>query len=201
MRKLFISILALSLGAVAQVPASDPVPRSDTKETKQRRQAAKGEESSSRENIIDLAPPKREKLDKDAAADNLEIAPAEGVNEMTPWNPHKAMKAVEVGDFYYRDKKYTAAISRYREALDFKPRDAEATFKLARALEKFGASGEALFRYEEYLKILKNGDYAEECRKAAARLRAKGVEPEPYVPRPEGPVKHGRILELPTSRP
>lgn len=195
------SLLLLSCIAGAQVPTSDPVPRSDSKESKQRREARKTEESSSRENIIDLAPPKRQKLDKDAAADNLEIEAAPGVTEMTPWNPHKAMKAVEVGDFYYRDKKYTAAISRYREALDFKPRDAEATFKLARVLEKYGALGESLFRYEEYLQILKNGEYAAESKKAIARLRAKGVEPEPYVPKPAGPVQRGRILELPTSRP
>jgi len=31
---------------------------------------------------------------------------------------------------------YNAAISRYREALDFKPHDAEATFKLAEVLNK-----------------------------------------------------------------
>lgn len=199
MRKYLALIVLASLGATAQqAPKNDPVPRSDAKE---RQESLRREESSSRENIIDLAPPKREKLNKDAAADNIEIAPAEGVNELTPWNPHKAMKAVEVGDFYYRDKKYTAAISRYREALDFKPRDAEATFKLARVLEKYGAVGEALFRYEEYLQILKSGEYAAESRKAITRLRAKGVEPEPYVPRPPGPVKHGRILELPTSQP
>ena len=48
----------------------------------------------------------------------------------------RAMKDVEVGDYYYRRENYKAALSRYREALEFKPRDAVATFKLAQTLEK-----------------------------------------------------------------
>ena len=192
-------ILLLSAFAAAQVPANQPMPRS--KDDKERQKAVRQEESSSRDNIVDLTPPKKEKLDKDAAADDLEIEAAPGVTEMTPWNPHKAMKSVEVGDYYFREKRYTAAISRYREALEYKPRDAEATYKLARCLEKYGALGEALFHYEEYTKILKDGPYTEESKKSAARLRAKGIEPEEYKPRPSGPVERGPILPLPTSRP
>lgn len=194
-----LCLILLSAFAAAQVPANDPTPRS--KDDKERQKAARQEESSSRDNIVDLTPPKKEKLDKDAAADDLTIEAAPGVTEMTPWNPHKAMKSVEVGDYYFREKRYTAAISRYREALDYKPRDAEATYKLARCLEKYGALGEALFRYEEYLKILKSGDYTEEAKKGVARLRAKGIEPEAYKPRPSGPVERGPILPLPISRP
>ena len=46
------------------------------------------------------------------------------------------MKDVEVGDFYYKAGNYKAALSRFREALQYKPRDAVATFKLAQTLEK-----------------------------------------------------------------
>ena len=48
----------------------------------------------------------------------------------------KAMKDVEVGDYYYKQENYKAAISRYREALEVKPHDAEATYKLAQVLDK-----------------------------------------------------------------
>ena len=90
-----------------------------------------------------------------------------GVRE---WNPLRAMKDVEVGDFYYKRENYMAAISRYREALQFKPRDAVATFKLAQALEKTKELPEARARYEEYLAILKDGPSADEARKALQRL-------------------------------
>src|SRR3954468_9858250 len=85
------------------------------------------DDSSSKDNKIDLSPPKGDEVahsdpDDDANSD---------VMETKPWNPHKAAKDIEVGDYYAKRKNYKAAISRYREALEYKPRDAEATFKLA----------------------------------------------------------------------
>ena len=60
------------------------------------------------------------------------------LGEFHPWDPHKAMKCIEVGDFYFKQGNYRAAISRYQEALDWKPKDAEATYKLGEAQEKSG---------------------------------------------------------------
>ena len=92
---------------------------------------------------------------------------------MKPWNPHKAEKSVEVGEYYFKQKNYKAAISRYREALEYKPRDAHATYRLGEVLERTGQNEEALQRYEEYLKILKNGPFAEDCKKGIERIKAK----------------------------
>lgn len=93
--------------------------------------------------------------------------------ETKPWNPHKAAKDIEVGDFYAKRKNYRAAIDRYREALEYKPRDAEATFKLAQALEAVKETTEALKRYQEYLVILPKGEFAAESQKAIERLKPK----------------------------
>lgn len=126
-------------------------------------------DSSSKNTKIDLSAPKGDDVahsDPDADADDNS-----GVMETKPWNPHKAAKDVEVGDFYAKRKNYAAAISRYREALQYKPRDAEATFRLAQALEKAKQNDEALQRYQEYLKILPNGEFAAESNAGIDRLR------------------------------
>ncbi len=85
----------------------------------------------------------------------------------------KAMKDIEVGDFYVKKENYPAAISRYREALEFKPHDAEATFKLAEVLNKTGDVAGATEDYEAYLKILPNGPYAKKAKEALSKLKEK----------------------------
>jgi Flp pilus assembly protein TadD len=81
------------------------------------------------------------------------------------------MKDVEVGDYYFRLGNYKAAVSRYREALQFKPHDAAATFKLAQTLEKTKEFEEARARYQEYLAILKDGPNASAAKKALERMQ------------------------------
>ncbi len=92
------------------------------------------------------------------------------IYEMHPYNPHKAEKDVEVGDFYYSQKNYKGAESRYAEALEYKPNDAEATYKLALAKEKLGEKEDALASYQSYLKILPDGPRAKDAEKAIERL-------------------------------
>src|ERR1700731_927338 len=87
------------------------------------------------------------------------------VGEFHTWNPHKAAKSVEVGDFYFKRKNYRAAEDRYREALSYKDNDAIATFRLAVCLEKLERPGDARAEYESYLKILPHGPQAEEAQK------------------------------------
>lgn len=101
-----------------------------------------------------------------------------GVQEMRPYDPHRAEHNVEVGDYLMRRKNYRAAESRYREALEYKPNDAIATFRLAVALEKAGERDEARQRYQEYLKILPQGPLAADARKALQRLQPKKEAPK-----------------------
>jgi tetratricopeptide (TPR) repeat protein len=124
-----------------------------------------GEESSSNDTRIDLSPPMG-----DAAAHPDGGHVADDVMQVHDWNPMRAMKDVEVGDYYYKRENYKAALSRYREALQFKPRDAVATLRLAQTLEKTREFAEARAQYEEYLTILKDGPGAVEAKKALGRL-------------------------------
>jgi tetratricopeptide (TPR) repeat protein len=134
-------------------PANSAPPRSD-------------DESSSNQTRIDLSPPMGDLL---AHPDGGHVA--DDAMNVHDWNPLRAMKDVEIGDFYYKRGSYQAALNRYREALLFKPRDAVATFKLAQTLEKTKAFDEARTQYEQYLAILKDGPSAGEAKKALERLK------------------------------
>lgn len=134
-------------------------------------------ESSSKDTQVDLSPPPGDDKAHPNSTDSVE---AEGdVDEFHPWDPHRAAKDIEVGDFYFRRKNYIGAESRYREALFFKQNDATATYKLAECLEKMERPDEALKEFESYLKILPNGPDAPEAKKAIARLKAPRVSSAP----------------------
>jgi tetratricopeptide (TPR) repeat protein len=97
-------------------------------------------------------------------------------NEVHPWNPHKAAKDIEVGDFYFKRKNYRAAEDRYREALYYKDNDAIATYHLAECLEKLDRPEEAQAQYESYLNILPHGPEAENAKKAIERLKSTAAK-------------------------
>jgi tetratricopeptide (TPR) repeat protein len=140
------------------VPQSQPLPRSSSQEG----------ESSSKDTELPLRLPGQ-----------TGSAPAAGVQEVHPYNPHKADKDVEVGDFYFKRSNYRAAESRYAEALLYMPNHAEAMFKLAEAEAKLGKPAKARKYYQKYLKVLPQGEHAEQAKKALARLdtEAKGSPP------------------------
>jgi tetratricopeptide (TPR) repeat protein len=123
-------------------------------------------ESSSKQTQIDLSPPP----DDAAKHPNSDIP---DVSEMHTWNPHKAQKDVEVGEFYFKRKNYRAAEDRFREALEYKPGDAVATYRLAESLDALGQYPEAIKNYQEYLKIPSNEKFAPDAKKALARLEKK----------------------------
>ena len=79
-------------------------------------------------------------------------------------------KDMEVGDFSFKDKNYRGAELRFRDALNYKPDDPEATFKLAESLQRLGKSDEAKEGYQTCLTIQPDGPYAERARTALQRL-------------------------------
>jgi tetratricopeptide (TPR) repeat protein len=133
------------------------------------------EESSSRDTRIDIRPPKDDAKNhpasKEAVAD-LEDADT-GIQEFHPWNPMKALKDIEVGDFYLKRKNYKAALDRYKEALYYKDGDAVASFRVAVCQEKLGDKAEARKYYEQYLKILPEGPFAKDAHASLDRLASK----------------------------
>lgn len=148
-----------------QPPPSDPLPHSDD----QRSAPPLGpNESSSKQTQIDISPP------RDDAAKHPD-SDVSDITEVHQWNPHKAEKDVEVGEFYFKEKNYRAAEDRFREALEYKPGDAIATFRLAQTLDAEGKNEEAIKNYREYLKIPSNGKFAPEAKKALGRLEPKSA--------------------------
>jgi Flp pilus assembly protein TadD len=137
-----------------------------------------GGESSSKDSDIDLSPPADDAKahpQSSSAVANAEAASLTpgGIVELQSWDPHKAAKNVEIGDFYFKRQNYRAAEDRYREALRYKNNDALATIKLAVCLEKLGVLDDARAEYESYLKILPHGPEAPQAQKAIARLKTE----------------------------
>ena len=171
-----ISFVALSQEKPASPPASNSPqtgnqpPRSDS---------ASSGESSSKDTKIPLESPA---ADQSRTTGNS--GSASDVREMRPWDPHKADKAVEVGDFYFKRGNYAAAISRYREALYWKQDDAVALFRLGQSLEAVGQYAEARTQYSRYLQVLPHGPSAGDAQKALNRLKDKPDDPKKMA----GPV-------------
>jgi len=165
-----------AVGQVETLPSSpngpgqtEPPPRSDRNKEAQ--------ESSSRDTRIDLSAPKDDAKNHptsttDPDGEDADDA-ASDVQEFHPWDPHKAAKDVEVGDFYFKRKNYRAALSRYKEALVYKNNDAIANFRLGQTCEKMNKPDDAVNYYQAYLKILPHGPYSEEAEKAIEKLKGK----------------------------
>jgi tetratricopeptide (TPR) repeat protein len=167
-----LTVMGLSVFSLAQrqsPPANDAPPRSDTEEPK----TAPGE-SSSRDTRIDLSPP------KDDVKGHPKSGPATpdsgdesaDVHELHPFNPYRATKDNEVGDYYYKRKNYKAALARYQDALAFKENDALANFHMAQCYEKLDQPEEAITHFKEYLRILPQGPLARDAKKALEKLGA-----------------------------
>jgi tetratricopeptide (TPR) repeat protein len=145
-------------------------PRSDRD-----KEAAAGE-SSSRDTRVDLSAPKDDAKNHPNSGivdTNPEDTPFPDVGEMHPWNPYRAMKDDEVGDYYFKRKSYKAALARYQDALIWKEKDAVANFRMAQCYEKLDQPDQAIVHYQEYLKILPEGPFAKDAQKALQRLKAE----------------------------
>ena len=184
-------LLMSGVGARAQAPppgdpapaANEAAPRSDagpglppatrpgSRKSKSVSPPNAAEESSSRDTKIDLSPPPGDMQEHPESTTS-----PDDVQEFHNYDPHRAEKNVEVGDYYFKLANYGAAESRYREALEYKPNDAVATYRLASALDHLGKVGAARESYQAYLKILPTGPYARESKDALQRLAS--AEPE-----------------------
>jgi tetratricopeptide (TPR) repeat protein len=179
-------VLALAGWVAAQQPSPEQnqsPPRSDRD-----KEAAAGE-SSSRDTRVDLSPPKddaKNHPNSGVAVTDPEAEPSGDVQELHPWNPYRALKDDEVGDFYFKRKSYRAALARYQDALVWKENDAVANFRMAQCYEKLDQPDQAITHYQEYLRILPGGPLAKEAQKALQKLKAeaKNESPEKIQPKP-----------------
>lgn len=180
---LAVIVFALAFGVSAQQspkPADDSQAKSVDQQRKEidpqlrptdeppRYEPRTAQDSSSKDRSVDISPPPGD--DQHEGSPLLGPEPDSGVSEMKPWNPHKADKDVEVGIFYFKQKNYRAAESRFRGALHWQDNHAEATYRLAEVLEKTGRPDQAKKYYERYLQILPEGNFAKDSKKALERL-------------------------------
>jgi tetratricopeptide (TPR) repeat protein len=168
MRGIAFPLVLLFATAVTLAQQNSPQPSERSREA---------EESSSRDTRIDISPPKDDAKKHPNSADSVSDLTAEGmaeppsdVQEFHPWNPMKAIKDIEVGDYYFKRKNYRAALDRYKEALYYKENDAISTFRIGQCEEKVGSKDEAKKYYEQYLKILPEGPFAKEAHTSLERL-------------------------------
>ena len=175
-RLLVSVIVCVSIGScyVSQIAAQqdDSSAQASRQDQKEENASRASEESSSKDTRVDLSPPKDDEKNHPMSAAAVSDAqePPSDVQEMHPWDPHKAAKDVEVGDYYFKRKNYKAAIERYKHALIYKQDDAIATYRLAESLDKTGNLTDAVNYYRAYLKILPHGPYAADAAKAISRL-------------------------------
>ncbi|MGB8011589.1 MAG: tetratricopeptide repeat protein [Terriglobales bacterium] len=187
-RVLIISLALLTTLALAQDSPDKPAPGKANPDKASSAKANstgdnansnnEAQESSSHDTRIDLSPPKDDAKNhpgSEAAVEGLIPESADtrdntGIEEFHPWSPMKALKDIEVGDFYFKRKNYKAALERYKEALYYKDNDAVASFRVATCQEKLGDKAEAKKFYEQYLKILPDGPLAKDARASLGRL-------------------------------
>jgi tetratricopeptide (TPR) repeat protein len=89
------------------------------------------------------------------------------------YSPVKAQADLKVGDYYYKQGNYAAAISRYQEAIEYQPSLVEAFEGLGRTYEKKGDKEKALAVYKSFLKNFPDSPKAQEFQTLCAKLEKK----------------------------
>ena len=77
---------------------------------------------------------------------------------------------IDVGDYYFEGKNYSAALLRYNDALEEKPGDAAIHVRLGRTLEKLKQLPQAIEQYKAAQKLGGPEKWSEEAQSALARL-------------------------------
>ncbi len=95
---------------------------------------------------------------------------AQLTTEDKPYATPPAWKSVEVGDFYFKRKKYRAALSRYQEAVTTDPYYAQGYLGLGRVYDHLGLGQKALDAYRKYLDLLPSAKEAEEAKDVHAAI-------------------------------
>lgn len=106
------------------------------------------------------------------------LAPAGGSRKVIdpnsyPFDPHRAAKDVEVGNYYLKQKNYRAALERFHDALLYNPNDAVALYGQAVTQERLNLFSQAYKSYSRYLEVLPHGPMAKESQEGLKRMGAE----------------------------
>lgn len=118
----------------------------------------------------DDAPPAKKPPAKKNADNATESAP-----DQPMWDPLRAEKDLEVGQYYMRKGDVDAAIDRFQDATTAKPGYAIPFRYLGEAQEKKGLKKPAIKSYRRYLDLVPHADDADKIKKKIGKLE-KEVE-------------------------
>ena len=78
---------------------------------------------------------------------------------------------VDVGDYYFELKNYSAALMRYRDAVEEKPGDITIHVRLGRVFEKLNQPPQAIEQYQAAEKLAGPQKWSDEAKSALLRLQ------------------------------
>ena len=116
----------------------------------------------------DQPPKPKANKQTDTATKNAEDQPK--------WDPYRAEKDIEVGQYYMKNGKIDAAIDRFQDAIEAKPGYAPPFRFLGEAQEKKGMKREAVKSYTRYLELYPHAEDKEKVTKRIEKLRAAVAE-------------------------
>jgi tetratricopeptide (TPR) repeat protein len=117
----------------------------------------------------DMTPKSPAKQKKDTATQNAPDQPA--------WDPLRAEKDLEVGQYYMKKGDLDAAIDRFQDATVAKPGYAIPFRYLAEAQDKKGLKKQAIKSYQRYLNLYPHAEDGDKVRKKIDKLY-KDIEKE-----------------------
>jgi tetratricopeptide (TPR) repeat protein len=97
--------------------------------------------------------------------------PTQNASDQPMWDPQRAEKDLEVGQYYMRKGDYDAAMDRFSDALTAKPGYAVPYRFLGEAQEKKGLKKKALKSYQRYVDLVPRADDADKIRKKIEKLQ------------------------------
>ena len=146
---------------VSTARAQDPQQESSSKPPESSSKPAKPND--------DMKPKSSSKQKKDSATRNAPDQPA--------WDPLRAEKDLEVGQYYMKKGDVDAAIDRFQDATTAKPGYAVPFRFLGEAQEKKGLKKQAIKSYQRYLDLYPHAEDGDKIRKKIDKLY-KEVEKE-----------------------
>ena len=135
----------------APLRAQDPAPESSSKPAEE------------------PAPKKPDKPDKKHKSDTA----TQNAPDQPSWDPLRAEKDIEVGQYYMRKGDVDAAIDRFQDATTAKPGYAVPFRYLGEAQEKRGLKKEAIKSYSRYLDLYPHAEDGDKIRKKIDKLRSE----------------------------
>ena len=122
-------------------------------------------ESGAQSSNTDQQPKAKPNKQTDTATKNAEDQPK--------WDPYRAEKDIEVGQYYMKNGKWDAAIDRFSDAIDAKPGYAPPFRYLGEAQEKKGMKRDAIKSYKRYLELYPHAEDKEKILKRIEKLQGE----------------------------